>query len=168
MIKLKTREVLEKDLPKFAKNLSKQAGRIGDAATGAVLKILKSRDESDEVSSTDEGEGVEEDASTADDAINAVAVNDDENDEIRRQAKAKERSPSAWRRKEREETGDAAATTTTRHVDDAKKNETVVFAGQSVEKVIEKGIPPMTNDGDKRWWRLLVSDMKTIRSTWKP
>ena len=59
MISLKTREVLEKDITKFTKNLSKQAGRIGDAATGAVLKILKSRDDSDEVSSSSD----EDDAS---------------------------------------------------------------------------------------------------------
>ena len=38
MISLKTREVLEKDITKFAKNLSKQAGRIGDAATGAAFE----------------------------------------------------------------------------------------------------------------------------------
>lgn len=172
MIKLKTREVLEKDLPKFAKNLSKQAGRIGDAATGAVLKILKSRDESDEVSSTDEEEGVEEDASTADDAINAVAVNDDENDESKKTSKGEGVLSSllgGGKKEKKPATAAATTTTTASNADDAKKeNETVVFKqGNSVEKVSEKrNTTDDENDGDKTsgGGGFLVSDMKTIRA----
>ena len=153
MISLKTREVLEKDITKFAKNLSKQAGRIGDAATGAVLKILKSRDDSDEVSSSSD----EDDASeTIDSAINDVSdVNKVEADKSNKTNKGVGMLSSML----------YGVGKNLKKPSVKKENETVVFKpDNSIAKIIDKR--NATNDdrsvGDDT--DFVVSDTKFIRA----
>jgi len=157
MISLKTREVLEKDLSTFAQNLSKQAGRIGDAATGAVLKILKSRDESDEASSSDEGDSAENaDGATADVSV----VNEDEvTDESKKTNKGVGVLSSLL--------GGVGKNMKKPNV--KKEKETVVFKpNSSIVKIVdERNDSVDENDDDKAVGDstdFVVSDTKTIRA----